>query len=420
MATDVGCQGAGYAALVVSPSTLEQRNACRETLRAAVALALALALVGAGLGCGEPTDSDPAPRPTPVPSLRRAPPQGEIVAMPDGLALDERGRLWSLGEKDFVVYSDPWKEPAVDLFVWPAARLADGRIMTITHTAPGMNPLERVAWGEVEWDHDGDAIAYGVERGPHGTGAVLEFVEARGAEELYWGCFRRGRDVFRSGDDYGCPQPNPRIVRGGTAPDLPAEVPGRAGEIGTCWDPVKQPVEARRLFPGCLVLDATGALLDPRILRPPVELSRDVEVAAAIVGGRILVVHADGVATLQPGNGDRGGGVGVADHGAGPPVAVDLPPVRAIFRDGIVFTDGTAAMFWSEDQLLRTLTGFPGAVELTASERDVCVRTSSREVYCATNLPRPARRAPEDAPLALSPAVFDGSRTYGDRVEAGP
>lgn len=394
-----------------------ERGLRRAAVRAAVSTLVA---VGGGSSCGDPTDEDRTPQPSAVVSARLPSPQGEIVSMSGGLALDHRGRMWTLGTDVFIVYSDPWTEPAVGLFAWPASRLADGRVMTFTHTEPGMNPAKRVAWGEAEWDHDGYAIAYRVRRGPHGTGATLELVEARGADELHWGCFRRGQDVFRAGDDFGCPQPNPRIVRGGTAPDLPVEVPGRPGEVGTCWDPVKQPIEARRLFPGCLALDVSGVLHDLRVLRPPVVLARDVELAGAIVGGRLLVIHADGEATLLPGNGDRERMVSVEDHVVGPPAVVDLPPVRAIFRDGVVFRDGTAAMFWSEDQLLRELTGFTGAVELMAAEREVCVRTSGREVYCATQLARPERRPPSSEPLALSPAVFDGSRKYLEDVADRP
>lgn len=338
-------------------------------------------------------------------------PQGAIDQIAGGLALDASGQLWAVGAQDrFQPYRYPTWGRVVGIFEWPALRMADGRVHTIEHDAPGMNPNVRASWRPAEWDRDGDAVAFAVARHlPLISDRNIEYVEARGADELYWGCFRRGTKIYRSGEDWGCPRPDERVVRTTVAPELPDEVPGAPDALGTCWRPVEQPIEATRLFPGCLALDRRGTLHDLHITGVPVELAHDVRLATTLEGGRIVVIHVDGTATIRDGNGDRGRGPAPEPLPPGPPVPLELPPVRSLFREGVIHEDGSVAMFWSDEQVLRTLSGFSRPVELAGGPETICVRTEAREVYCR-RIPARERRGTGADGLVLEPALFESGR----------
>lgn len=363
------------------------------------------------LGCSDANDPAPSPSATSTaiaPTL--PPPQGHIVQIIEDYALDDEQRVWR--DRDGVYVREDFTSRPRRLLGWPARMLADGTVRCEAHFYPGYNPRSRPSWAASEWDRDGiSPRAFKVFHDLREWGAG-EYVEARGADEVFFGCFRRGARVYRSGRDVGCPRANPLIVNTSIEPDLPDELPGAPDVVGTCWSPVEQPLEAARLFPGCLALDTMGALHQLHVLRPPIELERNVRLATVLEDHRILVIHEDGTATIRPGDVGHERAPSPASLPAGPPTPVDLSIVRALYREGVIFEDGTAAMFWSEEQLLRPLVGFSAPVELAGGYRSICVRTEERMVFCRHDLRGPGKRTPDPSPVVLEHAQFDPSRDF--------
>lgn len=242
------------------------------------------------------------------------------------------------------------------------------------------NPNERPRWKPARGDIDGVKTGYEAWR-YEGMPDPAEYVEARDADELYPACFRRGRDVYRTGDDVGCPITDTNFYPGKEPPSRPTQSPGRPGVPGTCWDPVKQPIPAKRLFSGCFALDEADVLHELFVLTPPREVARSVQGFARVPGDKHAILFRD--RRLQIGG-----------------TFLDRP-VREVSDAGVIFEDGTAAIWWSESQLLRPVAGLPDPVVELVED---CVLTAAKEVYC---WPWHAGSKPSsDEPLMAVPATF--------------
>ena len=73
--------------------------------------------------------------------------------------------------------------------------------------------------------------------------------------------------------------------------------------------------------------------------------------------------------------------------------------VREISHSGVIFEDGTASIWWSNEGLLRPLGGIPDSVvELVEG----CALTNAKKVYCW----QPSHGEPSMEPLSAMPAIF--------------
>jgi hypothetical protein len=341
---------------------------------------VALSGCGTNLDPKKSTSSSELASASAAPSRQLPPPQGRIAQIMDVRAIDQDGNVYgTVASRDGAEVMHI-KAGVVRAFGW-WCWVDTGRATRCNPSSEFhyYNLNEPPTWVPKRWDDDGDPTGYGV-------GWPLEahhrdFVAARGADEIYENCFRRGPDVYTAGPDIGCPRDDTKTYSSRNRPRRPIQSPGVPGQRGSCWDPVKQPIVATRLFPGCFALDEAQVLHELFVLTPPREVARDVVGFGRVRGGTPAILFHDH--RLQV------GGTTLERR------------VREVSDAGVIFEDGAASIWWSDEQLLRPLTGFTGAaIELAGT----CLLTDAHQVYC---WPHPGRAGRAELPLTIVPAVFE-------------
>lgn len=276
---------------------------------------------------------------------------------------------------------DPRRKGALRVFGWWCWMAEDHRVLCSAGLGNMFNPHEKPGWTPKEWDRDGDPIAYGGWRLGIDHPNPNEYVSAHDADQVFAGCLRRGADVYTAGDDIGCPTTDLKVYPGVNPPHKPIQGAGIPGVIGTCWEPVKQPIAATQLLAAALRSMKRTYSANLSVLSPPREVARDVKGFAMLFDGRLAILYSGGRLEVD----------GARVEGR----------VREVSNAGVIFEDGTGSVWWSKDQLLRPLGGLSDPVVELA---DGCALTSAKEVHCWPS--SHGHGTPNAEPLATQPAIF--------------